>query len=165
MGAYRTPHVDMGRYRRVGVGVALRVDMTPPQRTCLLGPDAYQETQHNVGVQAVRPCRTDHNGLPECERLDGRPSWPAGASTSMATLRRTLSLASACLMARVSPACVMPTVRVARAAARPFRAARTVGAESSRSGSAPMMSMIGSRTSRWVLTVFGARPASPSASR
>jgi hypothetical protein len=78
----------------------------------------------------------------------------------MATLRRTLSLASACLMARASPACVMATVRVARVAARSFSASRTVAAESSRSGTAPMMPMSGSRTSRWVLTVFGARPAS-----
>ncbi len=46
--------------------------------------------------------------------LDGRPPWPAGVSTSVATLRRTLSLASACRMARVSPACAMATVRVAR---------------------------------------------------
>jgi hypothetical protein len=37
----------MRRYRRVGVGVALQVDMIPPQRTCLLGPDAYQEAQEN----------------------------------------------------------------------------------------------------------------------
>jgi hypothetical protein len=43
MGAYRAPHVEMRRYRRVGVGVALQVDMIPPQRMCLLGPDAYQE--------------------------------------------------------------------------------------------------------------------------
>jgi protein gp37 len=40
--------------------------------------------------------------------LDGRPPWPAGVSTSVATLRRTLSLASACLIARVSPACAWP---------------------------------------------------------
>jgi hypothetical protein len=31
---------------------------------------------------------------------------------------------------------------------------------SSRSGTAPMMPMSGSSTSRWVLTVLGARPAS-----
>lgn len=32
--------------------------------------DAYQETQDNVGIQAVPPCRPDQgNGLPECERL------------------------------------------------------------------------------------------------
>jgi hypothetical protein len=37
-----------------------------------------------------------------------------------------LSLASAYLMARVSPACVMDSVRVARVAARSFSADRTV---------------------------------------
>jgi hypothetical protein len=42
---------------------------------------------------------------------------------------------------------------------------RTVAAVSSRSGTAPMMPMSGSRTSRWVLTVLGARPARPSASQ
>jgi len=70
MGAYGAPDVDMGRYRRLGVGVALQVDVIPPQCTRLLGSDAYQETQHNVGIQAVRSCRPDQgNGLPECERL------------------------------------------------------------------------------------------------
>ena len=59
----------------------------------------------------------------------------------------------------------MATVRVARVAARFFNAVRTLAAESSRSGTPPMMSISGSRTSRWVLTVFGARPASPSASQ
>ena len=70
-------------------------------------------------------------------------------------MRRTLSLASACLMARVSPACAMATVRVARVAASSFSADRTVAAVSSRSGTVPMMPMSGSRTSRWVLTVLG----------
>jgi conflict system STAND superfamily ATPase len=46
----------------------------------------------------------------------------------------------------------MPTVRVARVAASSFSADRAVAAESSRSGTAPMMPMSGSRTSRWVLT-------------
>jgi hypothetical protein len=68
-------------------------------------------------------------------------------------------------MARVSPACAMPTVRVARVAASSFSAERTVAAVSSRSGTAPMMLLRGSKTSRWVLTVFGARPARPSASQ
>ena len=40
-------------------------------------------------------------------------------------------------MARVSPACAMPTVRVARVAASSFSADRTVAAVSSRSGTAP----------------------------
>jgi hypothetical protein len=114
----------------------------------VFGPDAYQETQDDVGVQAVRPSHPDQgNGLPEGERL-GRAAFLAGGcvSTSVATLRRTLSLASACLMARVSPACAMATVRVARVAARSFSADRTVAAVSSRSGNAPMMSMSGSRT-------------------
>jgi Ca2+/Na+ antiporter len=56
--------------------------------------------------------------------------WPAGVPTSVATLRRTLSLASACLIARASPACVMATVRVARVATRSFSADRTLAAES-----------------------------------
>jgi len=30
--------------------VALQVDMIPPQCTCLFGPDAYQETQHNEPI-------------------------------------------------------------------------------------------------------------------
>lgn len=55
-------------------------------------------------------------------------------------------------------------VRVERMAARSFSADRTVGAESSRSGTAPMMSISGSRTSRWVLTVYSA-PASKSIGR
>ena len=59
----------------------------------------------------------------------------------------------------------MATVRVARVAASSFSADRTVAAVSSRSGTAPMMPMSGSRTSRWVLNVFGARPARPSASQ
>ena len=76
----------------------------------------------------------------------------------MATLRRTLSLASAYLIARVSSACVMPTVRVARVAARSFSADRAVAAESSRSANCSMISTSGSRTSRWVLTVRGMAP-------
>jgi len=59
---------------------------------------------------------------------------------------------------RASPVCVMATVRVARAAASSFSADRTVAAESSRSGTAPMMSTSGSRASRWVLTVTGMAP-------
>ena len=59
----------------------------------------------------------------------------------------------------------MATVRVVRVAASSFSANRTVAAVSSRSGTAPMMAMSGSRTSRWVLTVLGARPARPSASQ
>ena len=135
--------------------------MIPPQRTRLLGPDAYQETQDDVGIQAVRPGRPDQgNGLPEGERL-GRVAFLAGrVCPRVATLRRTLSLASACLMARVSPACAIATVRVARVAARSFSADRTVAAESSRSGTAPMMSMSRSRASRWVLTVTGMAPNS-----
>jgi hypothetical protein len=67
----------MGRYRRVGVRVALQVDVIPPQCTRLFGSDAYQETQDNVGVQAVRPGRPDQgNGLPEGERL-GRAAFLA----------------------------------------------------------------------------------------
>ncbi len=58
-------------------------------------------------------------------------------------------------MACVSPACAMATVRVARVAASSCSADRTVAAESSRSGTGPMMPMSGSSTSRWVLTVFG----------
>jgi Protein of unknown function (DUF1214) len=57
VGTYRAPDVDMGRYWRVGVRVALQVDMIPPQRTRLFGSDADQETQDNVGVQAVCPSR------------------------------------------------------------------------------------------------------------
>ena len=50
--------------------VAFEVDVIPPQCTRFLGPDAYQEAQDNVGVQAVRPRRPDQgNGLLECERL------------------------------------------------------------------------------------------------
>jgi hypothetical protein len=49
---------------------ARQVDVIPPQGTRLFGSDAYQETQDNVGVQAVRPRRPDQgNGLPGCERL------------------------------------------------------------------------------------------------
>ena len=59
----------------------------------------------------------------------------------------------------------MATVRVARVAASSFSADRTVAAEQPRNGTAPMMPMSGSRTSRWVLTVLGARPARPSASQ
>ena len=70
VGTYGPPDVDMGRYRRVGVRVALQVEVIPPQCTRLFGSDAYQETQDNVGVQAVRPCRPDQgNGLPGCKRL------------------------------------------------------------------------------------------------
>jgi hypothetical protein len=67
----------MGKYWRVGVRVALQVDVIPPQRTRLFGPDAYQKTQDNVGVQAVRPGRPDQgNGLPEGERF-GRTAFLA----------------------------------------------------------------------------------------
>jgi len=59
----------------------------------------------------------------------------------------------------------LATVRVARVAASSLSADRTVAAVSSRSSTAPMIPMSGSRTSRWVLTVFGARPARPSASQ
>jgi len=51
-------------------------------------------------------------------------------------------------MARVSPACVMPTVRVARVAASSFSADRTAAGVSSRNGTPLMMPMSGSRTSR-----------------
>ena len=55
---------------RVGIPIALQVYVIPPQCTRLFGSDAYQETQHNVGIHAVGPCRPDQgNGLPECERL------------------------------------------------------------------------------------------------
>ncbi len=68
----------MGRYRRAGVRVALQVDVIPPQCTRLFGSDTYQETQDNVGVQAVRPRRPDQgNGLLEGERL-GRAAFLAG---------------------------------------------------------------------------------------
>jgi hypothetical protein len=68
----------MGRYRRLGVRVAFQVDVIPPQRPRLFGPDAYQEAQDNVGVQAVRACRLDQgNGLTEGERL-GRAAPLAG---------------------------------------------------------------------------------------
>ena len=78
MGAYRAPDVDVGRYRRLGVRVARQVDVIPPQRPCLFGPDAYQEAQDDVGVQAVRACRLDQgNGLTEGERL-GRAAPLAG---------------------------------------------------------------------------------------
>jgi len=67
----------MGRYRRVAVQVAVQVDVIPSQRPRLLRPDAYQKTQDNVGIQAVRACRLDQgNGLPEGERL-GRAAFPA----------------------------------------------------------------------------------------
>src|ERR1700730_11534838 len=70
MGTYRAPDVDMRRDWRLGVCVSLEVDVIPPQCTRFLGPDAYQEAQDNVGVQAVRPRRPDQgNGLLECERL------------------------------------------------------------------------------------------------
>ncbi len=123
---------------------------------------AYQEAKDpGRAIPLFEQCLAELErvlGSDHPKTLDGRPSWPAGVSTSVATLRRTLSLASACLMARVSPACVMPTVRVARVAARSFSADRTVAAESSRSGTAPMISMSGSRASRWVLTVTGMAP-------
>ena len=68
MGTYRAPDVDMGRYRRLGVRVAVQVDVIPSQRPRFFGPDAYQEAQDNVGVQAVRACRLDQgNGLTEGE--------------------------------------------------------------------------------------------------
>jgi hypothetical protein len=68
MGTFRAPDVDMRRYWWLGVWVALEVDVIPPQCTRFLGPDAYQEAQDNVGVQAVRPRRPDQgNGLLECE--------------------------------------------------------------------------------------------------
>jgi Na+(H+)/acetate symporter ActP len=55
----------MGRYWRLGTWVALKVDVIPSQRPRLFRPDAYQEAQDNVGVQAVRACRLDQgNGLP-----------------------------------------------------------------------------------------------------
>jgi hypothetical protein len=78
VGTDRTPDVDMGRHRRAGVRVALEVDVIPPQCTCLLGSYADQEAQDNVGIQAVRPGRTDQgNSLPEGERL-GRAALLAG---------------------------------------------------------------------------------------
>jgi len=67
----------MRRYRWLGVRIAVQVDVIPPQCPRLLGPDAHQETQDNIGVQAVRPGRLDQaNGLPEGERL-GRAAFPA----------------------------------------------------------------------------------------
>ena len=68
----------MRRYRRAGNRVAVQVDVIPPQRPRLLGSDAYQEAQDDVGVQAVRACRLDQgNGLTEGERL-GRATPLAG---------------------------------------------------------------------------------------
>jgi len=43
----------------------------PPQCPRLFRPDAYQEAQDDIGVQAVRPGRLDQgNGLPEGELAD-----------------------------------------------------------------------------------------------
>jgi hypothetical protein len=53
VGTDRAPHVDMWRYRWLGVRVALQVDVIPPQCPRLFGPDAYQKAQDNVGVRAV----------------------------------------------------------------------------------------------------------------
>src|SRR6516162_5277219 len=102
MGTHGAPDVDMRGYRRVGIRVALQVDVIPSQRPRLLGPDADQEAQHNVGIQPGRARRRIRaTAWPKLSDLDGRPSWPPGVSTSVAILRRTLPFASACLMARV----------------------------------------------------------------
>jgi FAD/FMN-containing dehydrogenase len=66
-----------------------------------------------AGAELLHPLRQLH---PE---MDTFAIIPAPA------LRRTLSLASACLIARASPACAMATVRVARVTARSFSADRT----------------------------------------
>ncbi len=60
-------------------GSPARSDVIPPQRPRLLGSDAYQEAQDNVGVQTVRPGRPDQgNGLLECERLGRAPPLADG---------------------------------------------------------------------------------------
>jgi hypothetical protein len=96
-----------------------------PPRSGPLPEDSTQRRRTSrTAVPDGRAARIRATACPNVSDFDGRPSWPAGASTSVATLRRTLSLASACLMARVSPACVMDTVRVARVAARVFQRRR-----------------------------------------
>lgn len=96
---------------------------------------------------------------------DGRPSWPVGVSISAATLRRTLSLASACRITLVSEACVIASVRVERVAPSFVSSDRTFAAVSSRSGTLPMIAASGVRTSEYVLMVLADRPGSPSASQ
>ena len=41
----------MGRYRRLGVRVAVQVDVIPSQRPRFFGPDAYREAQDNVAYK------------------------------------------------------------------------------------------------------------------
>jgi hypothetical protein len=97
--------------------------------------------------------------------FDGRPSWPLGVSTNVATLRATRLLVSACRIARFSARCPMVTAALEYAAAIFDNACRTFPAVSSRSFRAPITFRIGSSTFWFFLIVLAERPSSPLASQ
>jgi hypothetical protein len=70
MGADRAPHVDMGRYWRVGVGVARKIDMTPPQRASFL---VRIPTRRLNPTQAYK---TYGRAAPDLRPSRARPPWP-----------------------------------------------------------------------------------------